>query len=393
MRQLDQIDHFCKPDTRNEITYLRYTTLGDAISHVQAYERAHFAQRTHHDSQRGFEHVGTDDARGDSLPEPMDISAINTRNMSTEECRRRNFCSYCKFPKHHIRKCPKKPGQGNAGAQQSDFSPIAISGMDSGTSPAPLLFHDVTIKGKTLHMLVNSGTTHCLVKQGVFSKPPGASTNTVTRRLSSSGLSNKHTTAYSDSHGFVMPTLSSTGSTKKKKTSDTVSESTLAVTDDSVTVTEHGADSGPDLCECKVISMSEVLAGLCKGNYAERVLVEFADTMPEELPDRLPPARTIEHDTVVQPDAQPKLLDKKWIEKSFSPWVSNIFAIPKKDPTTGLIPKRIDWVHVTDTAKLLRWVVDYRYVNSKSVIPRIPLPYIDERFAKMIGAVVLSTIC
>ncbi|ETP03283.1 hypothetical protein F441_19740, partial [Phytophthora nicotianae CJ01A1] len=118
MRQLDQIDHFCKPDTRNEITYLRYTTLGDAISHVQAYERAHFAQRTHHDSQRGFEHVGTDDARGDSLPEPMDISAINTRNMSTEECRRRNFCSYCKFPKHHIRKCPKKPGQGNAGAQQ-----------------------------------------------------------------------------------------------------------------------------------------------------------------------------------------------------------------------------------------------------------------------------------
>ncbi|ETN00868.1 hypothetical protein PPTG_24196 [Phytophthora nicotianae INRA-310] len=27
--------------------------------------------------------------------------------------------------------------------------------------------------------------------------------------------------------------------------------------------------------------------------------------MPEELPDRLPPARTIEHDTVVQPDAQP----------------------------------------------------------------------------------------
>ncbi|GMF46106.1 unnamed protein product [Phytophthora fragariaefolia] len=120
MSQLDQIDQFCeglKPDTRKEITYLRCTTLSESISHAQAFERAHFAQRSRQDSRPGAEYGGTKVSHGEVPPEPMDISMVNTRNISKDECRSRNLCFYCKASGHRISNCPKKPVQGNAVAQ------------------------------------------------------------------------------------------------------------------------------------------------------------------------------------------------------------------------------------------------------------------------------------
>ncbi|KAL7679222.1 hypothetical protein Plhal304r1_c083g0167821 [Plasmopara halstedii] len=37
-------------------------------------------------------------------------------------------------------------------------------------------------------------------------------------------------------------------------------------------------------------------------------------------------------------------LKKKWIELSESPWVSNMFGVPKKDPATNSFPSRVDWL-------------------------------------------------
>ncbi|KAF4027864.1 Retrotransposon gag protein [Phytophthora infestans] len=108
MSQLDQIDHFCeglKPETRKESTYLPF-------------ERAHFAQRSRQDRQQGAAFGDTKASHGEGQPEPMDISMVNTRSISKDECRTRNLCFYCKASGHRIHNRPKKPVQGNVHAQQ-----------------------------------------------------------------------------------------------------------------------------------------------------------------------------------------------------------------------------------------------------------------------------------
>lgn len=145
----------------------------------------------------------------------------------------------------------------------------------------------------------------------------------------------------------------------------------------------------------------------------EALVREFSDYLREELPDGLPPERDIEHSVVLKSGAQSssrppfrhahveqtalrafvdKLLTKRWIEKSSSAWVSNIFAVPKRDPVTGEMPTKIQWIRSGDPSKPVRWVIDYRYVNSMTDIPRIPIPRIDEVFDRLAGAHVFTLI-
>ena len=85
-------------------------------------------------------------------------------------------------------------------------------------------------------------------------------------------------------------------------------------------------------------------------------------------------------------------LKKGWIEISESPSVSNIFGVPKKDPITGQNISRSEWVRSDNAHRPLRWVIDYRYVNSQTIIPKIPLPRIDELFDQMCGCVIFSVL-
>ncbi|CEG35180.1 retrotransposon protein [Plasmopara halstedii] len=87
-----------------------------------------------------------------------------------------------------------------------------------------------------------------------------------------------------------------------------------------------------------------------------KLLEEFTDIFPETLLDELPPSRRVDFKLNMKPDAvssnrgpfrlskveQDALdlfvagkLKKGWIEVSDSPWVPNIYGIPKKDPTSG----------------------------------------------------------
>ncbi|GMF36736.1 unnamed protein product [Phytophthora lilii] len=145
----------------------------------------------------------------------------------------------------------------------------------------------------------------------------------------------------------------------------------------------------------------------------ENLVKEFADYLREELPEGLPPECDIEHSVQLKPGAvtssKPpfrhahvekaalqviidKLLRKKWIKRSSSPWVLNIFAFPKRDPVTGELPSKIFWVRGGDPSKPVRWVIDYRYVNSVTELPRIPIPRIDEIFDRLGGAHVFTLI-
>ncbi|POM76605.1 Hypothetical protein PHPALM_6134 [Phytophthora palmivora] len=113
MSQLDQIDHFCeglKAETRKEVSYLQCKTLSEAISHAQAFERTHFSLGKTHDSH-------TRRPITENVPEPMDITAVNSPEISKGMCRQHNLCFYCKASGHRIRDCSKKP-QGNGPAQR-----------------------------------------------------------------------------------------------------------------------------------------------------------------------------------------------------------------------------------------------------------------------------------
>ncbi|KAF1326163.1 Retroelement pol polyprotein, partial [Globisporangium splendens] len=143
------------------------------------------------------------------------------------------------------------------------------------------------------------------------------------------------------------------------------------------------------------------------------VIDRFADCFPELLPDGLPPERAVNFELQPKPDAVPSSrppfrlskteqdaleefvrdnVKKGWIEVSNSPWISNIFGVPKKDPATGMAVKRAEWLRSGNTKVPIRWVIDYRYVNSQTKIPKIPLPHIEELFDQMLGATVFTVI-
>jgi hypothetical protein len=143
------------------------------------------------------------------------------------------------------------------------------------------------------------------------------------------------------------------------------------------------------------------------------LLREFKDVFPDVLPSGLPPERSVEFELNMKPDARPssrapfrqskaeqealqafvnELLGKQWIELSDSPWVSNVFGVPKRDPTTGERQSRADWIRNGGQHGLIRWVVDYRYLNSQTLVPKIPLPNTEELFDLMATAVIFSVI-
>ncbi|ETV78689.1 hypothetical protein H257_07543 [Aphanomyces astaci] len=124
-----------------------------------------------------------------------------------------------------------------------------------------------------------------------------------------------------------------------------------------------------------------------------RVVDEFRDVFPDKLPNTLPPPRGIEFDLTMKPDVRPQhrppvrlskvgsldtfgddLLKKGWIELSNSDWVSNIFGVPSDDDTPT------------------RWVLDYRHVNSQSIVPKVPLPNIEDVFDRIHGCRVFTKI-
>nr|CCA20401.1 H0624F09.1 putative [Albugo laibachii Nc14] len=141
------------------------------------------------------------------------------------------------------------------------------------------------------------------------------------------------------------------------------------------------------------------------------ILHQYEYCFPDKLPDSLPPRRAVNIDLQPKSDAIPSArppfriskteqdalkkfvrdnVKKGWIEVSNSPWISNILGVPKKDPATGMTVKRAEWLRRGNTKVPIRWVIDYRCVNSQTRIPEIPLPYIVELFDQMLGATVFT---
>ena len=118
-----------------------------------------------------------------------------------------------------------------------------------------------------------------------------------------------------------------------------------------------------------------------------RVVDEFADVFPEELPE-LPPRREIDFTIDLQPGMSPismaphqmapaelrelktqlqELLDRGFIRPSTSPWGAPALFVKKKDGT-------------------LRLCIDYHRLNQVTIKNRYPLPRIDDLFDQLRGS-------
>ena len=124
-----------------------------------------------------------------------------------------------------------------------------------------------------------------------------------------------------------------------------------------------------------------------------RVVCEYADVFPDELPG-LPPHRDVDFGIELHPGTitifmtphrmapvelqklrvlLQELLDKGFIRPSTSPWGAPVLFAKKK-------------------GKTLRQYIDYRQWNRVTIKNRYPLPRIDELFDQLRGARVYSKI-
>lgn len=125
-----------------------------------------------------------------------------------------------------------------------------------------------------------------------------------------------------------------------------------------------------------------------------KVMHEFRDVFPDDLPAGLPPARDVDHRIELVPGSSPpnrptyrmsppeldelkkqleQLTDSGFIQPSKSPFGAPILFVKKKDGS-------------------MRMCVDYRALNSITVKNSYPLPRIDELFDRLQGAKVFSKI-
>ena len=125
-----------------------------------------------------------------------------------------------------------------------------------------------------------------------------------------------------------------------------------------------------------------------------RVVCEYMDVFPDELPGLPPPQRVVDFGIELHPGTSPismtphrmapvklqelrvqlqELLDKGFIRPSTSPWGASVLFAKKK-------------------GKTLRLCIDYRQLNRVMIQNRYPLPRIDDLFDQLRGARVYSKI-
>ncbi len=125
-----------------------------------------------------------------------------------------------------------------------------------------------------------------------------------------------------------------------------------------------------------------------------RILADYGDVFPDDLPAALPPQRSVDHRIELKPGSSPtslplrrmsppeldelrsqldQLSESGFIQPSKSPFGAPILFVKKKDGT-------------------MRMCIDYRALNGITIKNSYPLPRIDELFDRLQGATIFSKI-
>ncbi|CAI7729085.1 unnamed protein product [Closterium sp. NIES-53] len=129
-----------------------------------------------------------------------------------------------------------------------------------------------------------------------------------------------------------------------------------------------------------------------KKGHLWKVVNDFKDIFPADLPSSLPSRRAIDHRIILQPGAEPtvratyrmsaaelkevqkqleELLEKGFISVSSSPYAAPILFVKKKDGS-------------------MRMCIDYRALNKITIKNRYPLPRVEELFDQLGEATIFS---
>ncbi|XP_043717547.1 uncharacterized protein LOC122665462 [Telopea speciosissima] len=151
---------------------------------------------------------------------------------------------------------------------------------------------------------------------------------------------------------------------------------------------EKGVKKGEDtylaaLLEEKENSPTEVLP-----KPVEKVLEEFKDVMPPELPKRLPPRREVDHAIELEPGAKPPAMapyrmsppELEELRKQLKDLLDAGFVRPSKAPYGApvLFQRKHDGS--------LRLCIDYRALNKVTIKNKYPIPLIADLFDRLGGA-------
>ncbi|KAF1327470.1 Retroelement pol polyprotein, partial [Globisporangium splendens] len=443
MSELDKIMYFVRglaPAIRTEVRYRRCSTLSEAITLALDYDRSHRrsadGNRSHSEPRyRRF------DNRQYQLNGASPMEVDNVRVLGREECLRQRLCFNCNRPGHRASECRAPRQQRHANTPQTTRNSRYQRPTQSARRSGPMVEHNLAtvdevdypivfdnvelnavgiarksnlfvvdgrVDGNDVGILIDSGASTNLIQPNeVEASCQVQDKKFEAMQFTEWDLPNSHDVIFGQPW-FV-----------KHNPIIDWRKQTFALPED----TSVHERSGSEICskiknaeyeELFVVKVSAVndISPVVPPEL-KPVIDRFADCFPELLPDGLPPERAVNFELQPKPDAVPSSrppfrlskteqdaleefvrdnVKKGWIEVSNSPWISNIFGVPKKDPATGMAVKRAEWLRSGNTKVPIRWVIDYRYVNSQTKIPKIPLPHIEELLDQMLGATVFTVI-
>lgn len=119
-----------------------------------------------------------------------------------------------------------------------------------------------------------------------------------------------------------------------------------------------------------------------------KLKADFADVMPAELPDELPPERFVDHHIELTPGAQPvagamyrhSILESQELKRQLQQLLEKGFIQPSKSPFGAPV------LFVKKKTGDLRMCIDFRALNQITIKNRTPLPRIDDLLESLSGA-------
>ena len=136
------------------------------------------------------------------------------------------------------------------------------------------------------------------------------------------------------------------------------------------------------------LSVEEYLESGPVPKPVQKVLKEFKDVMPQQLPKNLPPRKSVDHQIELVPGAKPParhpyqmaIPELAEFRKQLTELLDAGFIRPSKAPYGApvLFQKKYDGT--------LRMCIDYRALNKVTIRNKYPLPLISESFDQLAGA-------
>ncbi|GJP58288.1 hypothetical protein CLOP_g22994 [Closterium sp. NIES-67] len=124
----------------------------------------------------------------------------------------------------------------------------------------------------------------------------------------------------------------------------------------------------------------------------KEILKEFQDTLPDDLPNELPPYQTHQHEVVEEPGSKPTFRAPYWLSPmelaDMKKHIEYLLAKGLIRPSTSPYGAPVQFTPKPDRS--LRMCIDYRALNKQTIKNRYPIPRIDDRLDQLRGATVFS---